>query len=707
MRIHKTLALSGFLIVMACMSAAWAQETELDGADDPAVPFYTLPTMSVTATRNPTDAFEYPGMVTVIGRQELETYQASTPDDVLQFVPGVEFVGGPRRTGESPTIRGFSGPDVIILIDGARQNFNSGHNGNFYLDPSVLREIEVLRGPASSLYGSGGTGGVIEFRTINASDFLKPGETAGFVVGTGYQTVNREIMGTTTVFGMPLDGVDIVASLTGRSSGSIELGDGTKLDRTDDNIVSALFKTTFELTPEQELGASVLHFQNDAEEPSNGQGAGGTSLVDKTLESTNISLAYAYDPVDTDLVDLDVLAYYTYLSADEVRLDSNGAGNVGDLLTREVDTFGLRLDNRSRFDLWSQDALTLTYGTEAYQDTQNGTAGGGARDGVPDAQSDFGGIFMQGEFAFENPFGFVPGRVMLLPGVRWDQYVSSSSIAADNKDDHLSPRLGMSYMPTDWLMVFGNYAEAFRAPSFDELYLNGVHFRIPVGAGVTNRFISNPDLAAQTTTTTEFGFGLNFRDVLEEDDVFEFKASRAFIDGSNFIDLQVVQPELFVGCNPFIPGNCDGATQSVNVPDARLWSTEAEAAYENDRLRLTTGFSSINGKDQATGNRLGSLAPDQLTLGVAVKVHEMDSVVGWRALGAWRFDKVDSVADERDGYVVHDVYMSWQPSDELLGGLRVDLGIDNVFDKAYSRVFTNSLEAGRNYKAGVSYALSW
>ena len=206
MRIFKTMALSGILTAMACASAAWSQEA--DTGDDPATPFYTLPTMSVTATRNPTDAFEYPGMVTVIGREELETYQASTPDDVLQFVPGVEFVGGPRRTGESPTIRGFSGPDVIILIDGARQNFNSGHNGSFYLDPSVLREIEVLRGPASSLYGSGGTGGVIEFRTINAADFLKPGETAGFVVGTGYQTVNREIMGTTTVFGTPLDGVD-------------------------------------------------------------------------------------------------------------------------------------------------------------------------------------------------------------------------------------------------------------------------------------------------------------------------------------------------------------------------------------------------------------------------------------------------------------------------------------------------------------------
>ncbi len=136
-----------------------------------------LDTISVTATRNPIKAFEYPGMVSVIGREGIQTRQPSTPDDILKFVPNVEFTGGPRRTGETPSIRGFSGPDVIVMFDGARQNFGSAHDGRFFIDPSLLKSVEVLRGPASSLYGSGGTGGIIEFRTMGAADFLAPGET--------------------------------------------------------------------------------------------------------------------------------------------------------------------------------------------------------------------------------------------------------------------------------------------------------------------------------------------------------------------------------------------------------------------------------------------------------------------------------------------------------------------------------------------------
>lgn len=103
--------------------------TDADPADEPGyMTARKLSPISVTATRNPIEVFDYPGMVTVVGEEEMRTLQPSTTDDVLRQVPGVEFVGGPRRTGEIPSIRGFSGPDVVVMIDGARQNFNSGHD---------------------------------------------------------------------------------------------------------------------------------------------------------------------------------------------------------------------------------------------------------------------------------------------------------------------------------------------------------------------------------------------------------------------------------------------------------------------------------------------------------------------------------------------------------------------------------------------------
>ena len=67
---------------------------------------------------------------------------------------------------DGPARRLAFGPDVIVMFDGARQNFGSAHDGRFFIDPSLLKSVEVLRGPASSLYGSGGTGGIIEFRTM-------------------------------------------------------------------------------------------------------------------------------------------------------------------------------------------------------------------------------------------------------------------------------------------------------------------------------------------------------------------------------------------------------------------------------------------------------------------------------------------------------------------------------------------------------------
>ena len=167
------------LSFIALLGATFVMPTSAQDSDSEEI---RLVPISVTATRNPIRAFEYPGMVTVIGRDAIRGVQPSAADDVLRSVPSVEFTGGPRRTGESPSIRGFDGADVIILLDGARQNFGSTHEGRFFLDPSLLREVEVLRGSASSLYGSGGTGGVIEFRSVEAGDFLLPGERAGFTV---------------------------------------------------------------------------------------------------------------------------------------------------------------------------------------------------------------------------------------------------------------------------------------------------------------------------------------------------------------------------------------------------------------------------------------------------------------------------------------------------------------------------------------------
>jgi len=673
--------------------------------DDPDI---ILDKMTVATTRNPLPAFDAPGMVTVIDRDEILEIQPSTPDDILRFVPGVEFVGGPRRTGESPSIRGFSGPDVVVMFDGVRQNFGSAHDGRFFIDPELLRGIEVLRGSASSLYGSGGTGGILDFRTARASDFLEPGETFGGRISAGYQDANSEEFGSLTGYARSDEGFDVIGNITYRDSGSIDLGDGARLDNTDDEIVAGLLKAGGEIAENHYLEGSFTAFYNTAEEPNVGQGLGGVDTVEKDISSQSFRLAYAYDNPDDKLLNLDVVAYYALNKADEQRLDNLGAGAAGELLTRDVDTYGFRVDNRSTVDLAPNAQTRFTYGVEYYRDQQDGDVDGAPRDGVPNATADNFGAFAQAELTIDD-LGPVPGELLFVPGVRFDYYRIESSIVPDDSttETELSPRVALTYKPTPWAMTFASYGRAFRAPTFDELFLTGVHFQIPIGPGITNAFVPNPDLKPQRTDTFEFGGGLQFDDVIQRHDRFQAKASYFFIYGEDFIALDVTQPEPFIDCNPFIPGNCDGTTTSRNVPNAELEGFEAEAGYESRRVKATLGYSSITGEDADTGVPIGLLAPDQLTASFGVKIPEIDAFIGWRGIFAAKFDDTDDPAEERDAYDVHDIYAFYAPRDGMLKGFRLDVGVDNIFDTAYSRTFTDADEPGRNYKAKISYTMNF
>lgn len=178
--------------------------------------------------------------------------------------------------------------------------------------------------------------------------------------------------------------------------------------------------------------------------------------------------------------------------------------------------------------------------------------------------------------------------------------------------------------------------------------------------------------------------------------------------GRAFIDLSVTQPAPFRDCHPFFPiGACDGTTHAANVADAELDGIEVDLAYRSPRLLLRLGYGGVDGEDEDTGAPLGTLAPDQLSVMAALQLPERDGLLGCRALAAARFDEVDSPAEVRDGYVVNDLFLAWQPDSGPLAGLRVDIGADNLFDRKYARVFTGATAPGRNLKALVRYTVQW
>lgn len=76
-----------------------------------------LDPITIFATLSPIASFDYPGQVTVIEREEIETHQANSLTDVIKDVPGVFVDGGARRSGQAPTIHGFGEEDILILVD--------------------------------------------------------------------------------------------------------------------------------------------------------------------------------------------------------------------------------------------------------------------------------------------------------------------------------------------------------------------------------------------------------------------------------------------------------------------------------------------------------------------------------------------------------------------------------------------------------------
>src|SRR5690606_7545267 len=78
---------------------------------------------------------------------------------------------------------------IIINVDGAKKFYEQYRMGSFFSDPELYKQVEVLRGPASStLYGSGAIGGVIIFVTKDASDFIADGNTGAVRVKGSFES---------------------------------------------------------------------------------------------------------------------------------------------------------------------------------------------------------------------------------------------------------------------------------------------------------------------------------------------------------------------------------------------------------------------------------------------------------------------------------------------------------------------------------------
>jgi hemoglobin/transferrin/lactoferrin receptor protein len=671
-----------------------------------------LDQITVTATRNPIRAFDFPGMVTPVGRDELDKSIATNPRDVFFSVPGLTYGGGGRRTGQTPAIRGFSGADIQISIDGARQDWVTAHDGRFFIDPQLLRRVDVVRGPTSAIYGSGGLGGAIAFETLDPRDLLGADGKVAVRTATGFQSYQGELSLGTGLAVRPFQNFSVLAYGVGRNSGNIQLPDGTK-QIAKDQLRSGLLKAVYD-DGELRVKGGLLEFRNRPIEPGNPQVLNPTAtfpLIRRNVTTTQTTLETRWAPKSMPLIDVGVSLYQVVIRNKEREFGPRPE------FSRQLRTQGFTIDNRSRFMLGRDIGVTVTAGIEGTRNdfTTNNPQGVGLNNGTPAGKTNLFGAFLQGEMTWANPAG-LPGRLVLSPGVRFDTYRSENANNRENKADAVSPRVGLSYAPVEWAFVFANVGKAFRAPTLTELYSDGIHFRL--GPLIVNRFVPNPDLLPQTAVSYEAGFGLRFNDLVRDGDSFRFKASIYRSDVSNLISTAVLQPAVtnplcfsrpLAACAAF-----NGTTRVVNVGKAELSGFEMEGRYDAGAFYLAGNMFTVDGKNKLTGGSAGTLSPLIARLDGGVRLFDRQLTLGARATFASKFDKgtftdrpgIDP-AQTRPGYSVWDVYARINPRIAGLEGLSIDLGIDNLFNRRYEVVAANALEPARNFKGLISYTRTW
>jgi vitamin B12 transporter len=140
----------------------------------------------VTATRTPISKNNVIADVTTISSEDIERAGSSSLPELLQRQPGIEIsnLGGAGKVS-TLSLRGTSSTHSVVLIDGMRVGAaTSGFSAIEHIPLSQIEKIEIVRGPASSLYGQDAIGGVIQIFTKKGVEGFKP------YVGIGYGSYN-------------------------------------------------------------------------------------------------------------------------------------------------------------------------------------------------------------------------------------------------------------------------------------------------------------------------------------------------------------------------------------------------------------------------------------------------------------------------------------------------------------------------------------
>jgi hemoglobin/transferrin/lactoferrin receptor protein len=198
-------------------------------------------------SRTGESAIEQMASVSHVDQEQLERRMATTIGDTFFGVPGVAVQPGSQRLRSSINIRGLQDAGrVTVLVDGARQDLQiTGHQAQsmLFVDPDLMQQVDVIRGPVANTYGSGAIGGVVAFETKDAGDFLRDDETWATSNTLRYETNGSGWTNSTTGAYRFSEAADIIANIAWRDYGEYEDGDGNTVADTGFEALGGLAKS--------------------------------------------------------------------------------------------------------------------------------------------------------------------------------------------------------------------------------------------------------------------------------------------------------------------------------------------------------------------------------------------------------------------------------------------------------------------------------
>ncbi|WP_257809438.1 TonB-dependent receptor domain-containing protein [Mesorhizobium sp. J428] len=391
-------------------------------------------------------AIDTPQAVSVLEQEDIDSAQPSSVADVIRKIPGVNVTGSDRVLGQSFNIRGVGAPEnsgdqgrIIVNVDGVQKFYEQYRLGSFFSDPELFKRVEVLRGPASStLYGSGALGGVVNFTTKDASDFIAEGERGALKLKSTLESNGKGVLGSATLAQRMGENAEFLLMGNWRQADVYESGNGSEIIGTNFRAWSGLAKGTFKVGDEGTLRLSYQRWDSDLDDQQLSQTSTATffGLVDRHVVDQTAIASYENPFSDNDMLDVKVALSYS---------DTNNKQRDADLrMACSPGSFAVVCDSDYAYKTVQFNAQNtmewrgaswenyLTYGTQIAH--QSRVASVYQNDGTPmDLQfhpegTDLkAGLFVQNEFIWND-------RLTLIPGVRLDWHELTPEDAVSGSD---------------------------------------------------------------------------------------------------------------------------------------------------------------------------------------------------------------------------------------------------------------------------------